>query len=258
MKNIKGLILLLFIVFIGSCVYSDTILDRIQEEVVETVKEGKLPVIVFDLDGTLFYTGMRTKKIFLEFAETEGDTVLKKQVETIDARKMKYRVRKSLEDAGISDSLLQKRMIDSWRMKFFDGTYLKYDEPLPGAVEFVNRVYDSGALVVYLTGRDVHRMLQGTVASLEKNGFPIGVQRTELIMKPKRYVRTYTYKKKALRYIKKLGVVIALFENEPANINLLHETFPEAVSVFVETSHKPNAPTVEKEIYHIKTYKLNY
>ncbi|OQX51087.1 MAG: hypothetical protein B5M53_11335 [Candidatus Cloacimonas sp. 4484_209] len=61
MKNIKGLILLLFIVFISSCVYSDTILDRIQEEVVETVKEGKLPVIVFDLDGTLFYTGMRTK-----------------------------------------------------------------------------------------------------------------------------------------------------------------------------------------------------
>jgi len=40
-------------------------------------------------------------------------------------------------------------------------------------------------------------------------------------MKPERFAKTFTYKKKVLKYIKKLGVIIAIFENEPSNINLL-------------------------------------
>ncbi|GAH00209.1 unnamed protein product, partial [marine sediment metagenome] len=58
-------------------------------------------------------------------------------------------------------ALLLKEMIDSWRKKFFNGEYLKYDEPVPGSVEFVNELSDSGALIIYLTGRDAPGTLIG-------------------------------------------------------------------------------------------------
>lgn len=245
----------LLILFLTSPLLSSNILDDVIEKVVETNKSGKLPAVIFDLDGTLFYTGLRSKQIFLEFAETQGDSALKMKVEAINAYMMKYKVRESLTEAGIDDSTLLKEMLDAWRMKFFNGAYLKYDEPIPGAVKFVNKLYNSGALIIYLTGRNASGMLEGTVASLQNNCFPIGVERTELIMKPERFMKTFTYKKKTLKYIKKLGPIIAVFENEPRNINLLYETFPNVTAIFLKTSHKPHAPSLKHGIQSIKDYQ---
>ncbi len=246
--------ILVILLLSSSCLHSNEILLDVVKRVTETKNSGELPVVIFDLDGTLFDSGPRSKRIFLEFAETTGNSLLKLKVEMIDAHTMKYKVRESLIDAGIKDSTLLKEMIDSWRKKFFNGEYLKYDEPVPGSVEFVNELSDSGALIIYLTGRDAPGTLIGSVAALQKNGFPIGVYGTELIMKPERFMKTYTFKKKTLSYIKKLGTVVASFENEPANINLLFEYFPENIPFFLDTSHKPNAPPVNKGIHHIKNY----
>lgn len=261
MKQIKNRISKMFRILVillplisSSCLHSNEILLDVVMRVVETKNSGELPVVILDLDGTLFNSGPRSKKIFLEFAEEKGDNALRKTIETIDANRMKYKVRESLIDAGITDSTLLKEMIDSWRKKFFNGEYLKYDEPVPGSVEFVNELSDSGALIIYLTGRDAPMTLIGTVTALQKNGFPIGVYGAELIMKPERLMKTFTFKKKTLSYIKKLGTVVASFENEPVNINLLFEYFPKSIPFFLDTSHKPNAPPVNKGIHHIKNY----
>jgi len=248
------LYLLLILLLLTLPLRANYILYDVVRMVSETKESGKLPVVIFDLDGTLFHSGPRSKQIFSEFAQEQGDTILERKVKEMDAIAMKYKVRESLIDAGIEDSVLQKKIIDSWRAKFFNGEYLKYDEPISGGVEFVSELYDSGALIIYLTGRDAPCMLTGTVSALQKNGFPIGIQQTELIMKPKRYAKTFNFKKKVLKYLKKLGVVIAVFENEPANINLLYETFPDAIAIFIETNHKPNAPPVNEGIEHIKNY----
>ena len=77
---------------------------------------------------------------------------------------------------------------------------------------------------------------------------------TELIMKPERYMKTIRFKEESVRYIEKLGSVVAIFENEPENINLLITYFQESYPFFLETEHKPNAPPVEKGIIHIKNF----
>jgi len=257
-KRINRILYIISILlFLASSLHANEILQDVVEKVSETKKSWELPIVVFDLDGTLFDNGPRSKRIFLEFAQEKGDSGLIEKVESINAYKIKYRVRESLIKAGITDSILLKDIIDSWRMKFFKSEYLKYDEPIPGSVEFVNELNDSGALIIYMTGRDAPEMLKGTVAALQRNGFPIGVERTELIMKPERFAKTFTYKKKVLKYIEKLGDVVAAFENEPANINLLYETFPDAISVFLETSHKANAPPVKQAIFHLKNFTQN-
>lgn len=236
---------------------ADTVLSDILEKAGKAQREGELPVVIFDLDGTLFHTGFRSKQIFLEYAHDQGDTILESKVNSIDPVAMKYRVRKTLTESGITDSTVLKAMIDSWRTKFFSDDYLKYDEHLPGSVKFVNALHDSGALIIYLTGRDAPGMLLGTTASLQEHGFPVGIAGTELIMKPERYMKTYLFKKLTLSYIEQLGAVIALFENEPENINLFAERFSGIRACFLETQHKPNAPEVNKNVHHLKHYLIN-
>ncbi len=252
----KILIPSIFLLLVAS-LQPDSLLQNVTERVCVTKKAGKIPIVIFDLDGTLFDNGSRSKRIFLEFAEGKGDITLKKRVQMLNAHKMKYKVRESLIEACIEDSTLLKEILDSWRRNFFKNEYLEYDEPIPGSVDFVSTLHDSGALIIYLTGRDVSAMLEGTVSSLQENGFPIGVEHTELIMKPERFAKTFTYKKRVLKYIEKIGDVVAAFENEPANINLLYETFPDAISVFLETKHKPNAPPVNQGIFHLKNFIEN-
>ena len=251
------LYILVILLLLSSSLQSYDLLQDVVKAVSDVKKLGKLPVVIFDLDGTLFDNGPRSKKIFLEFAEEKGDSKLTQTIETIDAYTMKYKVRESLIDVGIEDPTVLKEIIDSWRGKFFTNEYLKYDEPLPGAVEFVNELRDSCALIIYLTGRDAPGSLEGTISALKTNKYPIGVCRTELIMKPERFMKTLPYKKKTLKYIEKLGTVVAVFENEPANINLLFKHFPESIPFFLDTNHKPNAPPVNEEIHYIKNYNRN-
>lgn len=220
-------------------------------------REGNLPVSVFDLDGTLFRTGFRSKQIFIEYATEHGDSVLLSKVSAMDPVTIKYQVRKSLIEADITDSTLLKAMLDSWRLKFFSGAYLQYDEHIPGSVKFVNALHDSGALIIYLTGRDAPGTLVGTTAALLQHDFPIGTGRTELIMKPEPYMKTHLFKKQTLSYIEERGTVIAIFENEPANLNLLNAHFPDAVACFLETQHKPNAPRPTENAHHLRDYIVN-
>lgn len=234
-----------------------TALEEVLREAGNTRSEGHLPVVIFDLDGTLFHTGFRSKQIFLDHAREQGDTTLENKLNAIDPVAVSYVVRKTLIESGITDSTTLKALIDSWRRKFFSDDYLQYDEQVPGSVAFVNALHDSGTLIVYLTGRDAPGMLLGTTASLAARGFPVGVAGTELIMKPERYMKTYRFKAQALSYIGQLGKVIAFFENEPENLNLGSERFPEAIACFLETHHKPNAPPVTEAAHRMTHYLLN-
>ena len=55
---------------------------------------------------------------------------------------------------------------------FFDD-YLKHDLPYEGSVDFVNRLYRNGTRIIYLTGRNVGEMREGTLQALRKHGFPL-------------------------------------------------------------------------------------
>jgi hypothetical protein len=64
------------------------------------------------------------------------------------------------------------------------------------------------------------------------------------------------FKRAAVADIRTLGRVVGLFENEPANLNMLHEAFPEAIAVFLETIHSPGAPSVKDSAYRVKDFML--
>jgi hypothetical protein len=252
-----GFLIFLAFLVIPATVQAHNPLRAILCKAGETRSQGGLPVVIFDLDGTLFHTGFRSKRIFVEYAEEKGDTALARMINSLDPAKMKYVVRTSLAESGIRDSTVLKEMIDDWRDKFFTDRYLTYDEHLPGSIRFVNALHDSGALIIYLTGRDAPDMLLGTVSSLKQHGFPIGIAKTELIMKPERYLKTFPFKERAISYIEQLGTVIAVFDNEPAMVNLLAERFPEAIACALETAHAPNAPSIGETIYPIEDYHYN-
>ncbi len=237
---------------------SDRILKAILARAGTVHDEGELPVCIFDLDGTLFLTGFRSKQIFLEYALDTGDSTLLARITAMEPRTMKYRVRKSLIESGITDSTLLAAMLEKWRAKFFSDEYLQYDEHASGSVKFVNALHDSGALIIYLTGRDAPGTLVGTTAALQKAGFPVGTGRVELIMKPEPFMNTLLFKKQTLSSIAKRGVVIAIFENEPENLNLLNEYFPHAFCCFLKTQHKPNAPAPTENAHHLDDFLVNF
>ena len=128
------------------------------------------------------------------------------------------------------------------------------DEALPGSVGYVDSLYRAGATIVYFTGRDAAHMLGGTAQGLLERGFPIGLVRTQLVMRPDRRADELAYRNDALAAIAALGEVVAVFDNEPRVVNQLHERFPKALAFLLDTPHSPGAPAVLAGVAHLSDY----
>ena len=102
--------------------------------------------------------------------------------------------------------------------------------------------------MVYLTGRDVPGMLVGCAASLRAHGFPVGLNRTILLMKPDFETRDLEYKREATQFLSSTGKTVAAFDNEPGNCNLFADVWSEGRSVFVKTTWAPNPPPLHDAV----------
>lgn len=208
------------------------------------------PVIVFDLDGTLFDNRPRSLAILHELAsrwrerEPEAATSLARAT----SEQLAYLLTDSLANVGVTRTDLVAEAEVFWRERFFVDQYLKHDQPLAGAVQFAKDCYAAGALLVYFTGRDLPLMGAGTFASLRDSGFPIGVVGTELVLKPDAAMPDEAFKRLIGPDLARVGDVIAIFDNEPGNCNVLGEHFPGADSCFVDTQHLPGAPTLAPSV----------
>lgn len=203
-------------------------------------KADRRPVVVFDLDSTLFDNGPRTKHILLEIAH--GDRDLERHVEALGRLPdtgLPYLVTDILKKAGIEDPAVQRIFVSGWKSRFFASRYATLDRPLPGAVGFVRAVVDRGATVVYLTGRDAPGLGAGTVESLLRFGFPALTPNAVLVMKPTFEQADEAFKEEAVARVTSLGEVVASFENEPKNANLFSKTWPKAMTFFLDTNSDP-------------------
>lgn len=224
------------------------ILDQVAE-FVRTADKSQPPVVVLDLDDTLFDARSRTLPILLELAR---DPVMKdhpeaaKRLAMAKTEELQYELDRTFAALGIQDVVALEKAKAFWVPRFFSDKYCAMDTALPGAVAYVNRLHKLGAKIVYLSGRDVPRMQRGTLISLKKAGFPTG-KNTELVLKPTKEMDDFQFKLGIFEKIGKLGRVTAAFENEPKNLNALAEAFPKAVLVFVDTRHSkaPDVPTSE-------------
>jgi hypothetical protein len=141
-----------------------------------------------------------------------------------------------------------------WADGFFANDYLHHDEPLPGAVSFVQELHQLGAGIMYLTGRDVPRMWKGTAASLKQHGFPIDLPGVELVLKPDQALDDARFKVEIVRSAEERYERIWLFENEPVNLNLMSRECPEVGLVFIDSTHsgRENVDPVLDNINHFE------
>jgi hypothetical protein len=232
------------------------------EAVIRLVKERTARQVstlaIFDLDGTLFDNRTRTIFILRELSE-QFDSKAKQLAKAMDRFHelsiVDYSLDSTLKRLGVKDAREIAFIKAEWAKRFFSDEYQKFDLPLLGAKSYVRRVHEAGATVIYLTGRDVGRMLVGTTECLRLYGFPVGVVGTMMIVKENLAQEDKIFKEDVSAHLDRLGEVVAVFENEPANSNLLQERFPEAASFLVLTQHSPGAPRLAPGIACIRDFR---
>lgn len=227
------------------------ILDEIE------ARRGERPVVIFDLDGTLYDNRSRTVRILHAFAASLEHAHAKDAavIRALRPDSLAYRIEDTLAPRGVSSEVIE-RARRAWLSRFFTDAACADDIPVQGAVGFARACHTAGATVVYLTGRDIPGMLVGTVRTLRDDGFPLGVPRVELVFKPTFEEPDTEFKKRMLDAMDELGTVVATFENEPGNCNLFHQRWPRAAAVLVTTQHAPGAPPLEAGCTRVPNFDL--
>jgi hypothetical protein len=258
--------------WISACHFHDLTEAEVLREVANRVSELKAsakgvrekhPLVLFDLDSTLYEVGPRTFQILKEWHSSSESVLFPEVASALDKLEhvhVGYSIGDTLTAAGLDiESAEIKKAIQAikpfWASRFFTSAYLPYDHAYPGAADFANQVYELGAEVVYLTGRDEPGMGQGTRENLIRDGFPWEVDRTHLLLKPASHLPDLQHKVNAAEYIRKHGALVASFENEPPNIAALYEVFPDAMHVFVDTVYSDHCAMPRQGLYRIKGFR---
>ena len=243
LSSLLGLILAVAVAAPSAAAWNELEVKSGQTNVLSKVTKmaHKGTVTVFDLDSTAFDNRPRNLRIFQEYASAHNEpSLFKVKREHFTG----WPIAETLENAGFSKqeiARIEPGLKTFWKKRFFTSEYAKFDVPLPGIVDYINKIYNSGATIVYLTGRN-ELMRKGSEQALKYFGFPINQARSQLIMKPAKLKTDKgdnDYKASAAKEILKMGKVIAYFDNEPSHVNKLDAFFTEAEIVFVDTDHSP-------------------
>ena len=223
-------------------------------------KKSKL-ALVFDLDSTLFDVSPRITEIIREFA---ADDTMKKDfakecavLASCTHQPNDWGVETTCEKLGLADSSekFHRAIAEFWAKRFHSNEYLKYDRPMPGAVEYVNTAAATGAKIIYLTGRDTTRYLRGTIEVLQRDGFP---QAPPVItmLKPQKDMDDAPFKKDYLKSLTYKFDDIWFFDNEPANVNLVERELPEVDIVFFDGAHSGKEQPNQNIKYQISDFRV--
>jgi hypothetical protein len=234
--------------------------QAVLDEVAYRVENIPRALVLLDLDSTLYEVGPRTHQILEEWLQHSDsqplDSTVRAELLKTDAKQIGYSIRDTFRTIGLDVNKPEvvhamEGLKNFWTARFFTSRYLDYDLPYPGAVQFTKKLYDLGAEIVYLTGRDEPGMGEGTRRRLMQDGFPWEVPKTHLLLKPTASEPDLEHKLKAAEYIQKHGRLVASFENEPANLSALYGAFPDAMHVFVDTVSSDHEAVPRQGLYRI-------
>jgi hypothetical protein len=218
-------------------------LRQILVKAAENSRRGHPSLAVFDLDSTLFDVGPRLERILMDFAQVP-DHIRRfpeqvKHFVNLKVEKKDWGVKDALIRAGLDGHHpeFQAAVRDFWKTTFFSNDYLRFDRPYPGAVEYVQALEKAGAVISYLTGRDVARMGQGSEDVLKHWQFPLGEKAT-LDLKPTKEMDDAAFKTDWFLALPKDHYKdIWFFENEPVNINKMRIEAAHVEIVFFDSTH---------------------
>jgi hypothetical protein len=239
------------------------ILERILREAHSAVHSGERFLAAFDLDSTLFDLTLRISGIIDEFlADSENRRLFAAECEALkkmEILRTDWGVDQAMARVGITQQSHPKfvrAVLDFWSYHFFSDQFLHRDEPLPGAVDFVQELHRSGAHIMYLTGRDVPRMLKGTNESLKTWNFPLDHHSARLVLKPSAALDDASFKVAILKEAERNYDHMWLFENEPVNINLVARHCPSIGLVFIDTTHS-GVETVSPNLARLPHFEVD-
>lgn len=238
--------------------HQTNLLRGVLARISSTLEEGRTPLVVFDLDATLYDNRPRTLEILMEYREDILDARpdVADALATLTSDRIDYLLSDTLRGCGVTRADVVADVTRFWHDRFFTDQYCLHDAPVDGAPEYVRACHEAGAVVVYLTGRDVPGMLIGTVSSLRDCGFPIAVAGTELVLKPDANLPDEAFKRGALPTLERVGELVAFFDNEPSNTNLARSMFPAATVVLLETQRVPFAPPLLEDIEVVADFRI--
>lgn len=257
--------------WMAACQFHDLSEAEVLSEVARRVEKVKRtatserashPLVLLDLDSTLYEVGPRTYQILREWVETSESREFMQVRDALlraEPWHVGYSVRDTLKAVGVNaDGPEFEPVLESikkfWGKRFFTSEYLKYDHAYPGAAAFARKLHELGAEICYLTGRDEPGMGDGTRAMLIRDGFPWNAERTHLLLKKAAHLDDLAHKKEAAAYVRQHGTLIASFENEPPNVVALQAIFPEAMHVFVDTVCSDHPAACGRDLYRIKGF----
>jgi hypothetical protein len=234
---------------------------RVLRSIIDRAKERTLrgpPIVVFDLDGTLLDNRPRVVAILHELAE-EWKTLHPEAAEACSRatpEQIGYGFIENLRRLGVTKEELHHVGLTFWKARFFADPHMKHDVEVRGARAFAHACYQAGGVVAYFTGRDLPNMALGSFASLRDLGFPIGVVGTELVTKPAFEIPDTEFKRSAAPEFRRIGEVIAVFDNEPANCNLFLDAYPECTAVLLDTQCAPDPPAPDPRVHVVGSFEL--
>lgn len=222
---------------------------------------GKKPAWVFDLDSTLFCTGPRNQRVFWKFLQAKDSFPqhwasiwrdMGSAIQQYSIPKTFYSILRnygwSEEDAKSEAKTIWEDYQDHWMKEFFLSSNISHDPAYPGALEFVEKVRAQGCDIVYLTGRDSPRAMEGTLHALRAAGFPMG-EGCHIRLKPFSSQGDLEFKLKASQRLNSEFEVLGLIENEPENLVMFAELFPKSMIVFFHSIMSARIPKKEIKNY---------
>lgn len=236
------------------------LLKKILENAKRMSGSGAPVTAVFDLDSTLFEVNPRTLTILRnfvnekEFQDRFPEPV--KKLRGVQNLLATYHIKEQLTHLGLTQETKEfyKSIYEYWRSHFFSDAYLIHDEPYPGAKEFVLELHQLGVEIIYLTGRDIPRMRIGTLQSLVESGFPSETEGAKLVMKPHSSLDDAEFKKDYFSTLNRDHASVWFFENEPANINLVHKFYPQINIVYFDSVHSGKEEVPDFRFPKIKSF----
>ena len=232
----------------------EIVLARVDRE----VAAGRTPVVIFDLDGTVYDTRGRAMACFRDWLRDEGSSLPRDVADKLGAM-TEWRFAaasdawraQGIEPAGPA----WDAFVAYWLPRYLSARYLHEDRAYEGAAAFARLLHSRGAHVVFLTARDRKPMEATTLRKLSDDGFPVGVDRTQVITKESKDEANEVYKRRVSVTLRAIGPVVASFENEPINLVALAREFPEAVHVFVVSGFREQQAPPVSGIYRIDGYR---
>lgn len=244
-------------------ILSANLLSEILASTSESTLQGKRVLGVFDLDSTLFDVSPRLQRILDSFASSPTIQNLHptkaQRLQQIKIQHKDWGLKTAIQRAGIENDSpeLAQAIRAYWGKNFFSNDHLHHDVPMPGAVQFVQVFQSLGGEVIYLTGRDVARMQEGTIKSLQTHQLPLSSDHHELVMKP-HGTEDETFKERWFRQLAKDQFHhIWFFENEPVNLELIRRSHPEVDLIFIDSTHSNKLPS-PTHLHWIEDFQVDW